>query len=80
MAVGRPVITTNVPGCRETVNVGENGFIVEPGDVYGLAGAMLRLVDDPALARRMGTASRRIARERFDGHETATRIALEAGL
>jgi glycosyltransferase involved in cell wall biosynthesis len=66
MAMGRPVITTDVPGCRETVVDGVNGYIVPPRDVSALAFAMLRFVQNPELVSTMGTESRRLAEERFD--------------
>ncbi|WP_244846109.1 glycosyltransferase family 4 protein [Mesorhizobium sp. L-8-3] len=66
MAMARPVITTDVPGCRETVQDGENGFLVPARDTEALAAAMLRFVERPDLIPPMGQASRRIAEARFD--------------
>lgn len=66
MAMARPVITTDAPGCRETVIDGVNGFLVPPRDASALADAMERFVLEPELIERMGAASRRIAEERFD--------------
>lgn len=66
MAMGRPVITTDVPGCRETVVEGVNGLMIPPRDVPALASAMLKFVHDPSLVARMGAESRRLAEERFD--------------
>ncbi len=66
MAMGRAVITTDAPGCRDTVVDGLNGILVPPGDARALAAAMRRFVDDPGLAARMGRESRRLAEERFD--------------
>lgn len=66
MAMGRPVITTDVPGCRETVVNGVNGFMVPPRDVETLASAMIRFVRSPDLLTSMGKESRRLAEERFD--------------
>jgi glycosyltransferase involved in cell wall biosynthesis len=66
MAMGRAVITTDAPGCRETVVDGVNGFLVPPRDVPALAAAMQRFIDEPALIARMGAESRRLAEERFD--------------
>jgi glycosyltransferase involved in cell wall biosynthesis len=64
-ATGRPVVTTDVPGCREVVRHGENGLLVPPRDHRALAAAILELVDDAALRRRQGEAGRRIARREF---------------
>jgi glycosyltransferase involved in cell wall biosynthesis len=66
MAMGRPVITTDVPGCRETVVDGLNGFMVPPRDVPALVAAMLKFVQNPSLVAIMGAKSRRLAEERFD--------------
>jgi Glycosyltransferase len=66
MAMARPVITTDAPGCRETVIDGRNGFLVPPRDPMSLAEAMERFVLDPELIVSMGEESRRIAEERFD--------------
>lgn len=66
MAMGRPVITTDAPGCRETVVEGVNGFLVPPRDVSALVAAMRCFIEQPALIDRMGRESRRLAEERFD--------------
>jgi glycosyltransferase involved in cell wall biosynthesis len=77
MATGRPIITTDVPGCRETVLPGENGFLVPPGDAAALAAAMERFIVDPDLAETMGRRSRQIAEQRFDVHKVNA-VMLEA--
>jgi glycosyltransferase involved in cell wall biosynthesis len=64
--MGRPIITTDVPGCRETVEDGVNGFLVPVRDPRALAEAMMRFVQKPNLIATMGIQSRRIAEERFD--------------
>lgn len=66
MSMGRPVITTDVSGCRETVRPGENGFLVPARDSAALAQAMQHFVDQPDLAAPMGAASRHLAERRFD--------------
>lgn len=66
MAMGRPVITTNSPGCRDTVLEGLNGFLVPPGDHVALADAMRRFMDHPEDIISMGRESRKLAEERFD--------------
>ena len=65
MATGRAIVTTDMPGCRETVATGENGFAVAPRDPNALAEAMRRFIEDPALATKMGAASRKLAETRF---------------
>ena len=69
MACGRAIITTDTPGCRETVQDGVNGFLVPVGDAAALAAAMERFHLDPGLAARMGAESRRIAEEKYDVHK-----------
>lgn len=69
MAMGRPVITTNVPGCRETVKDGENGFLVPVRDSQALAVAMMKFLKNPELVSIMGSLSREIAEKRFDVHK-----------
>jgi glycosyltransferase involved in cell wall biosynthesis len=66
MAMGRPIVTTDAPGCRETVILGENGFLVPPRTVEPLIEAMERFMDDPGLIARMGRRSREIAESKFD--------------
>ncbi len=74
MAMGRAVITTNVPGCRDTVEDGVNGFLVPVRDAYALANAMLRFVENPNLIGTMGCESRRLAEARFDVHVINARL------
>jgi glycosyltransferase involved in cell wall biosynthesis len=66
MAMGRPIITTDVPGCRETLVQGINGLLVPPRDVPALTHAMMQFVEHPEWLAPMGQASRRIAEEKFD--------------
>jgi glycosyltransferase involved in cell wall biosynthesis len=74
MAMGRAVITTDVPGCRETVINGVNGFVVPVRDAAALAGAMLQFIKNPDLIESMGCESRRMAEERFDVHKINARM------
>ena len=69
MSMGRPVITTDAPGCRETVEDGVNGFLVPPKDVGALATAMERFLIEPDLIHRMGAKSRQHATEKYDIHK-----------
>ncbi len=65
-ASGRPVVTTDWPGCRDAVHHGETGLLVAPGDVGALADAMRTLLVDPELRRRYGAAARQLAEREFD--------------
>ena len=66
MATGRPVITTDAPGCRQTVEDGVNGFLVEPKSASAVASAMRRFLDDPGLLSSMADASLVKVRAEFD--------------
>jgi glycosyltransferase involved in cell wall biosynthesis len=57
-AMGRPLVATDVPGCREIARDGVNALLVPPDDAAALAAALGRLVDDAELRRRFGAASR----------------------
>lgn len=64
MAAARPVVASRLSGVPELVEDGETGFLVEPGNAAELAAAIQRLLDDPALAARMGEHGReKIGRE-----------------
>ena len=80
MAMGRAVITTDAPGCRETVVDGDNGFLVPVQSVDALAEAMARFITDPTLATRMGQRGRQIAEEKYDVHKVTAVMLKEMGL
>lgn len=84
MACARAVITTDAPGCGETLADGESGLVVPVGDVPALAAAMRRFIDTPGLAREMGRAARARVLERNDVHRVnrllLTRLGLESPL
>ena len=65
-AIGRPIVTTNVPGCRETVDDQVTGFLVPSQNPQSLADALLKLIDDPELRVQMGNAGRQKAVGQFD--------------
>jgi glycosyltransferase involved in cell wall biosynthesis len=65
MAMGRPIITTNVPGCRETVINDKNGYLVKVKDHQEAAQAMIKLCDKN-IREEMGLQSLNIAKEKFD--------------
>jgi glycosyltransferase involved in cell wall biosynthesis len=72
MAAGRPIVATAVGATPEMLEDGEHGLLVPPGDAARLAGAIGRLLREPELARRLGAAARRRARERY-GREAMVR-------
>ena len=80
MAMGRPIITTDAPGCRETVIDGDNGFLVPVQSVDALVEAMLKFIEDPALAPRMGRRSRQIAEDKYDVHKVNAVMLREMGI
>ena len=67
--MGRAVITTDAPGCRETVIDGENGYLIPVKNEKELAEKMERLFKDRELVEKMGKESRRIAEEKYDVHK-----------
>jgi glycosyltransferase, family 1 len=74
MAMGRAVITTDVPGCRETVVEGKNGFLIPKWDVTALAKAMEYFIENPEEINRMGEESHKIASEKFDGEKVNQKL------
>lgn len=66
MACGRPSVTTDAPGCRETVTDGVNGWLVQVKDVDSLVAAMERILDEPNKTAQMAKESRRIAEDVYD--------------
>ncbi len=80
LATGRAIITTDTPGCRDTVVPGKNGFLVPPHDPTRLAEAMEAFILDVNLVRRMGRRSREVAVERFDVHMVNRSVLSEMGL
>jgi glycosyltransferase involved in cell wall biosynthesis len=65
-ACALPLVTTDVPGCRDVVSDGVDGLRVPVRDAGALARAIAKLLDDPELAARLGEAARLKALERFD--------------
>lgn len=65
MSIGRAIITTDMPGCKETLN-GKNGLMVEAESTESLIKAMRWMLDNPIEVEKMGNESRKYAEERFD--------------
>lgn len=66
MAMGRPVITTDAPGCRETVIDGKTGYLVPVQDGKAVAEKMIAFIENPESIRKMGAESRDYCLEKFD--------------
>lgn len=64
-ACGKPIVATDIPGCREIVSPGLNGFLVPLDDPLALAKALQSLVDDVDLRGRMGLAGRSLILQKF---------------
>lgn len=80
MAMGRAIVTTDAPGCRETVEQGSNGFLVAPRNADALYDAMIRFVQEPGLTATMGPKSRAIAEAKYDVHKVNAQMLRHAGL
>ena len=80
MAMGRAIITTDAPGCRETVVDGDNGFLVEVKSVESLVEAMQKFINQPELIEKMGNRSREIALHKYDVHQVNKHMMHEMGL
>ncbi|QVK17159.1 glycosyltransferase family 4 protein [Mycoplasmatota bacterium] len=66
MAMGRAIITTNAPGCRETVIDGENGYLIDIRDFKSLANKMEYFISNPEINKVMGKKSLEIAQNKYD--------------
>jgi len=74
MSMNRAVITTDAPGCRETVIDGESGLLVPVGDARRLADAMIRLAASPALVERIAAAGHARATQLYDARVVAASV------
>ena len=79
MAMGRPIITTDAPGCKETVKDGINGYIVKVKSSQALVEAMLCFIEQPELIESMGNSSRKIAEEKYDVDKVNKHMMIEMG-
>lgn len=77
MAMGRAVITTDAPGCRETVSHGVNGYLVAVKSVDQLVQSMQYFIEDPKLMISMGQRSREIALNKYDVHQVNKHMMTE---
>ncbi len=68
MAIGRAIITTDVPGCRQTVVNQTNGFLINPFSAVNLAEKMDFFIKNPEYIKKMGDESYKIAQSYFDCH------------
>ena len=80
MACGRPSITTDAPGCRETVTDGMNGYLVPVKDAKAVADAMEKIISDPAKTAEMAKAARLIAEEKYDVNKINLKIRQTMGI
>ena len=80
MAIGRAVISTDVPGCRETVEHGVNGFLVAKWNPEALAEKMIYFIEHPEQIEKMGYESYKIAQDKFDAEKVNQRLLNILGL
>ena len=80
MSIGRPILTTDVPGCRETVISGENGYLVPKADAQALAGRMIWFIENRGQWQRLGARSRELAEEKYDVHKVNAQLIEIMGL
>ncbi len=80
MAMGRAIITTDAPGCRETVSHGVNGYLVRVKSVDDLVKSMQYFIEDPKLIELMGQRSREIALNKYDVHQVNKHMLAEMGI
>lgn len=77
MSVGRAIITTDAPGCRDTVIENENGYLVPVKNIPYLLEMMEKFIEQPSLAKEMGYKSRLFAEEKYSVHKV-NKIILES--
>ncbi|RLL35837.1 glycosyltransferase family 1 protein [Acinetobacter cumulans] len=80
MAMGRAIITTDAPGCRETVQHGQNGYLVGVKSVDDLVQSMQYFIEDPKLIEYMGQRSREIALNKYDVYQVNKHMMTEMGM
>lgn len=80
MACGRPIITTNTPGCKETVIDGKNGFFVEIKNPYDLANKCERFILQKDLVEKMGYESYLLCKNKYDVEKVNTEMLRILGI
>ncbi len=70
---GLPIVSTDVPGCREIVRDDYNGILVPKGDSFFLSSALLRLIEDPDLRAKMGKRGRELVLDKFSSKYVITK-------
>lgn len=80
MACGRPAITTDAPGCRETVTDGVNGYLVPVKDVDAIVAAMEKILDDPDRTAALAKAARKLAEDVYDVRKVNQAICRTMGI
>ncbi|WP_336944306.1 glycosyltransferase family 4 protein [Acinetobacter modestus] len=80
MSMGRAIITTDAPGCRETVVDGVNGYLVEVKSIQSLIDSMEKIIVQPELIQKMGQKSREIALNKYDVNAVNAHMLKEMGL
>ena len=74
MAAHLPIVATRVGAIPDFVEEGKNGWLVEPGDIRGIADALIKLFNNPAMARRFGQRSYQMIRERYSWDAVGTKF------
>lgn len=80
MATGRPIVTTDAPGCRETVIDGVNGFLVPVQNIDELEKVVIKILNDTEVAKQFGRNSRKIAEDKYDVNKVNASILKIMGL
>lgn len=75
MACGKAIITTDVPGCRETVEDGKNGYLIEAKNVSALVAKMKQFINNPGLVKDMALVGRKLVEDVFDVNKVNQVIA-----
>jgi glycosyltransferase involved in cell wall biosynthesis len=74
MANRLPIVATEIGAIPDFVINGENGYLVSPGDISGLAQALIRLLDNPSQCRSFGARSYGLARQRYNWQTVGSKI------